>query len=305
MKRKLIIFLGIIAIILIFNYLIKNTSAKYPLLDPSSFSNLQSSFAGNKDSIKKNSLEDIVQTVLDGSQGDYAVVIKNLKTGESYFRNENKSYETGSLYKLWVMAAVFKQIQEGNLTEDEVLSDDVASLNQEFGISPEDAELTSGTITMTVGDALRQMITISHNYAAMLLTDKIKISSVENFLKQNGFTKSGLGEDTDTPFSTASDISLFLEKLYKGELANLTYTAEMLDILKGQQFNQGISKYLSEQTVVANKTGDIGWFKHDAGIVFTAKGDYVIVVMSESEDPLGAQERIALISKAVYEYFNR
>lgn len=272
-----------------------------------------------------NPLRRVVENSLADSKGIYGIAIKHLNTEKGYFLNEHRVFETGSLYKLWVMAAVYKQIQDGLLTEDEVLSQDVAALNQEFNIDPESAELTDGIVTFTVHDALKQMITISHNYAALLLTEKIKLSSVANFLKVNGFTESSVGVDGDAPKSTASDIALFYEKLYKRELANAQYTQEMIDLLKGQQLDEGLPKYLPDQLPVANKTGDMGWFKHDAGIVYygatklanSPGGEaaplvspvnqeaYIIVVMSESESPLGAQERIAIISKAVFDYFSK
>lgn len=307
-RRKLLLlvflFLLIIVLYISVNFLIKSISGKtFNLTDP--FVSSDSKVINENHQETKNPLGDVVANALMGSQGDYAIVIKNLKTGESYFKNENKAYETGSLYKLWVMATAYKQIQEGTLMKDELLEDSIVNLNRKFSISPNDAEMTSGTIDMTVSEAIKQMITISHNYGAMLLTDKIKLSSIENFLKLNGFVSSALGNGIDPPKSTALDISQFLEKLYKGELADLTYTTEMLDTLKAQTFDGGLPKYLPEQTVVANKTGDIGWFKHDAGIIFSEKGDYIIVVMSESESPAGAQDRIALISKAVYEYFTK
>lgn len=305
-RRKLIslaiLFLLIIVLYILVNYLIKSISNKsFNLMDPF----ISSDSKINNDDIKeiKNPLGDVVNTALAGTQGDYAVAIKNLKTGESYFLNETKSYEAGSLYKLWVMAEVYKQIQEGILTREELLEDTIVNLNRKFNLSAEDAELTSGTIGMTVKQAITQMITISHNYAAMLLVDKIKLSSIENFLKINGLNTSIIGNGT--PSTTASDTALFYEKLYKGELADLTHTTEMLDILKAQTFDGGLPKYLPEQTIIANKTGDIGWYKHDAGIIFSEKGDYIIVVMSKSDSPAGAQDRIALISKAVYEYFTK
>ena len=99
-------------------------------------------------------------------------------------------------------------------------------------------------------------------------------------------------------------MALFFEKLYKGELANNQYTRETLDLLKNQQRNEGLPKYLPDGTIVAHKTGEIDLYKHDAGIVFSDKGDYLIVVMSESDFPAGAQERIALVSKGVFDYFD-
>lgn len=252
-----------------------------------------------------NSLKNAVENVLVGTKGNYGIAIKNLKTGESYYSSERKVFEAGSLYKLWIMATVFKQIQDEKLTKDQVLSEDVAVLNQKFDIDPELVELSKGMVTFTVSDALLQMITISHNYAALLLTEKIKLSTVAAFLKANEFQESTVGTEGTAPTSTPSNIALFYEKLYRGELANQQYTQEMIDLLKNQKLNDGLPKYLPDQSKVAHKTGDISWFKHDAGIVYTEKGDYIIVIMSESDSPSGAQERISLISKAVYEYFMR
>lgn len=247
----------------------------------------------------KINLEKAVTTALAGIKGTYGIAIKNLKTNQTYYYNEHRVFDAGSLYKVWVMSSAFEQIEKGKLTEDEILHDDIAVLNDTFGIGSESAELTTGTITLSVRDTMRQMITISHNYAALLLSKRIKLSTVKTFLSQQHFNESSLGDPKTTPH----DIALFFEKLYKGQLANPANTKKMFDLLKEQKLNDGLPKHLPKNIKVAHKTGDISWFKHDAGIVFTDKGDYIIVVMSESKSPTGAQERIAQVSKAVYEYF--
>lgn len=252
---------------------------------------------------KKISLESTVKGVLEGTKGTYAVAVKNLKTGEAYYLNEHKAFKAGSLYKLWIMAVVYQQIQAGVLKEDQVLSEDIAVLNAKFNIGKDQAEQTEGTVTFTVRDALNQMITISHNYAALILTEKIRLSSAAKFLNMEGFNESAVGTKGDYPTTTAYDITLFFEKLYKGEFANEQYTNEMISLLKNQQLNDGIPKYLPDRLTVANKTGDIGQFKHDAGIIFSDKGDYILSVLSESDFPSAAQERIAGTSKAVCDYF--
>ncbi len=244
-------------------------------------------------------LKTTVTNSLAGSKGTYGVYIKNLKTEENYVLNGDRVFEPGSLYKLWVMGAVFEKIKNGDLKEDEVLTQKIDILNQKFEIASSEAELTGGTIEMTVKNALEQMISISHNYAALLLTENVGVSKIEAFLKQNGF-KSNVGSVLET---TASDIGLFLEKLYKGELVSKNASLQMIEILKKQKLNDGLPKNLPADVKIAHKTGDIGWFKHDGGIVFAPRGDYIIVIMSESNSPLGAQERITNISKAVYDYF--
>jgi beta-lactamase class A len=252
-----------------------------------------------------SSLKEAIDKALEGSQGRYGIVVKNLKTGETFSKDEDGKFEAGSLYKLWVMTTVYSQVESGVLKEDQELSRSISYLNQKFSINPELAEQTEGGITLTVSEALNQMITISHNYAALLLTEKIRLSSVARFLKQNGFAESSVGTSGDAPITTPSDIALYFEKLYKGELGTMENTQKMLELLKKQTLNHKIPKNLPQGTVVAHKTGEIGWFTHDGGIVYSQKGDYIIVVLSESESPKGAEDRIADISKAVFDYLNQ
>lgn len=250
-----------------------------------------------------NDLASAVQGALQGTHGTYAVVIKNFKTGQSYNFNEHLPFESASLYKLWVMAVVYQEIQNGDLTEDQVLSEDVTTLNKKFQIASEDAELTDGTITLSVKDALHQMITISSNYAALLLTEKVRLSSLDTFLKQYGFSESKVGINGGDPMTTAADIALFYEKLYKDQLANAQYTNEMIDLLKQQALNEKIPNNLPDDIDIAHKTGEIDGFSHDAGIVYAPNGNYIIVVLTKSDMPAVANERIANISEAVYNYF--
>ena len=56
---------------------------------------------------------------------------------------------------------------------------------------------------------------------------------------------------------------------------------------------------------MGHKTGELDGYKHDAGIVYAPKGDYVIVVMSNTKDPQTAVDVIAKISKAVYDHFEK
>lgn len=247
-----------------------------------------------------SSLPTLVQNSLQNNKGTYSVVIKHLGTGEQYFLNEHHIYQSASLYKLWTMSVVYSQINDGKLTEDDILSEDIARLNSIFKIPEDAAELQKGTISMPIKKALEQMITISHNYSALLLTQKVKASSVSRFLKDYNFNDSKTGTLAKT---SAHDIALFYELLYKGEIVNQEYSQKMIDLLSRQRLNDRIPKYLPPGIQIAHKTGELDGVKHDTGIVYTNKGDYVIVVMSDTPRPADAAETTALLSKAVYEYF--
>lgn len=231
-----------------------------------------------------SSLKEVVKNSINGAEGRYGIYIKNLKNKEEYLNRENESFEAGSLYKLWLMAATFAEIKKGNIQEDDPLIADVATLNKKFDLGPDETELQEGEIEFSVKSAIEQMITISHNYAALALLDKVG--------------------NQDVPVDiTAAQAGRFFEDLYQGELIDQEYSQKMINILSRQTINDRIPKYLPAGTKVAHKTGDIDFFENDAGIVFSPNGDFIIVVLTETKDPALAAENIAKISEAAYKYF--
>lgn len=241
---------------------------------------------------------------------DYAVVVKNLKTGEEFKFNENKKFNSASLYKLWVMAVTFQKIKDETLKEDQVLSGDLGKFDNALSTAsptptPEgstEPQITEEPkiISMTVKDAIEKMIVVSDNYAALLLASKNGTFSVTNFLKSYGFMNSNFKQP---PQTTADDIALYFEKLYKGEIVDKEYSSIMMDTLKRQTINDRIPADLPEDIVVAHKTGELFGAKHDAGIVFTEKGDYIIVVLSDTKDVKEAIEKTSNFSKEIFDYF--
>lgn len=230
-------------------------------------------------------------------KGEYGIYYKNLVSGEVYEKNSHEVFYAASLYKLWVMAELFQQIDEGTLKKEEVLGRTIPQLNTEFDIASEEAELTEGSISLTVDDALENMITVSSNYAAYLLADRLGTKNIASFLKTNGFVDSSFGSP---PKTSPHDIGEYFDRLYHKQLVAPIYTKEMIAILSRQQLNDRIPKYLPEKIEVAHKTGELAGYKHDGGIVFDAKDDYILVVMSKSLDEAYAAETIALIAKEIY-----
>lgn len=256
-----------------------------------------------KPSTPEVTLSSLVSSSLVNAPGRYGIYIKHLSTGETYSILPQDQFTAASLYKLWVMAAVYERIQSGSLARNTTLSQTIPYLNRAFSIPDSAAELTSGTITMSLEDALSQTITVSGNYSAMLLSDYLKSSQLADYLKRWGFTQSRIGTKDAYPLTSAYDMGLFLELLYKGRLANPAYTTEMIALLTKQQRNEKLPSQLPPGTVVAHKTGEIDSFSHDAGIVYTDKGDYIIVILSETASLSQANKLIGSISKAVYDYF--
>jgi len=301
---SIFVFIPIFLILILIGFFNKDSDEKTKIISPITSTGGMKAIAnalpdiitGNK--ITTENIEEIVSKNLEGEKGTYSIIYKNLENGDEYFRNETKEYESASLYKLFVMAKTYEDLESGSISESTVLSDTVERLNARFDIASEEAEMTEGEFTMTIDTALDQMITISHNYAALLLTTKLKTSEIKNFIKANGFTHTNF---TAPPRTTPADILLFYEKLYKKELVSLPASDEMLALLKKQELNDRIPKYLPKEIQVAHKTGELGGVKHDAGIVFTKEGDYILIFMSDTNAPQHAAEVQAKISGEIFQ----
>lgn len=252
--------------------------------------------------LPRTDLKTGIEAILANSEGRYGIYIKNLKTGETYTKGEHQAFELGSLYKIWVMGAVFEKVREGKIKLDDEISANVAELNKEFDIDKEDAEFTEGILNFSISSAIEQMITISHNYAAMVLTKKAGRANITSFMKNYGLLESSLGPPLK---SSAYDLGNLLEKLYRKEVVNAEYSKKMLEVLSRQKITDRIPKYLPAGTKVAHKTGDLGYFENDAGIVYAPKGDFIVIVLSETKHPDEAGDKIGRISEAAYKYFNK
>ncbi len=247
-------------------------------------------------------LKNIITQRIGENDKDYGIFIKNLTTGEEYFQNEHEKFEAASLYKLWVMATVFEEINKGNLDENSILSANLKDLYEKFDVATESADFKDEEISFSVSEAVRRMITISDNNSALLLSGKLGLSKVRSFLTRYNFQDSSMKQ---VPLTSSQDIGNFFDKLYKGEIIDEVYSSKMIELLKNQTINRKIPKYLPSEITIAHKTGELYPITHDAGIVYSPQNTFIIVILSKDPDYKEAEENIAKLSEAVYTYFEQ
>jgi hypothetical protein len=108
-------------------------------------------------------------------------------------------------------------------------------------------------------------------------------------------------EDTGLYFgrSTARETGQLFAKMARGELVSKDASALMIDILKKQQVNDRLPRYLGDGIPIAHKTGDgQPWVANDAGIMWVKGQPIVIVVFAghhrgSSDDLRIAEGKIA------------
>src|SRR5258706_8751221 len=132
-------FFGVILLVALLFWFVSGVIGKNTVQKPNT-DILSAESQQETDESDNSTLGAVVKQALIGANGSYSVVIKNLKTGESYYLNQHRVYESGSLYKLWIMAVVFDQINSGKLKKDAALIADVERLNKKFSIASDSAE---------------------------------------------------------------------------------------------------------------------------------------------------------------------
>ena len=229
-----------------------------------------------------------IENYMKGKYGRYGVYIKNLNTGETLILNDGQ-YSAASIIKLFVMAGVYNEINNGSL----ILSNSIRSY-------------------------LSSMITLSDNYSSNQLVKAIGNGNyLRGFNNENAFShsvgciytqhKSLFSECGDyvsygRNFVSPKDCGILLEKIYNKTLVSEECSNEMLNLLKAQTRRNKIPYSLPYGTICANKTGETETVQSDVGIVYSPNCDYIICVITNNS-PTGIND-IRQISKMTYYYFN-
>jgi beta-lactamase class A len=235
------------------------------------------------------------------SRGHLAVVAIDLQTGATAADDATRVFPAASLFKLPVLLEVLSEEDAGRLEPDRQLE-----------IRPEDWTDGSGVLQARVGDWLsvrdltRLMIEQSDNIAALVLLDAVGVSNTNSMAQQLGLTQTHVvdhraGEDGDHTTS-ANDMAHLLLELATGEAVNQRVSEQALSLLELKQSVSWLGDSLPFWVKVAHKWGDLPDARHDAGIVFTPRGSYVIAVLTEDAEPDESAGAIARASHSVYDY---
>ncbi len=231
-------------------------------------------------------------------EGTATLYAKNLDTGATVGIKETDPVRTASTIKLPIMAAVFDAVAAGKLQWTDMLTIDAP--NQVSGSGVIGNELSAG-VQLPLRDVVHLMIVLSDNSATNLVLDRVSANEVNAYLDRVGITTtrslrkvrgdgpqlspargwSDFGMKPENQkwgigMSTPKDMVTILERLEKGELVNADASKEMIAILRRQQDNTGIRRFLGDN--VANKTGALDALRADVGIVYSKGGRIAMAI---------------------------
>ena len=262
-------------------------------------------------------LEATLRSLIAASGAEVAVAFRTLDGRSEVLIDPDKPFHAASTMKVPVMIELFRQTKAGLVSLDQPLE-----IRNEFhsivdgslftlseGDDSDKVIYAAAGQTLTLEQLDEAMITVSSNFAANLLIEKLGVGKIRATVTrlgadgmqvlrgvedQKAFDK-GLNNST-----TARGLLVLFERLGRGRAVDRKADAAMIAVLKRQKFNDAIPAGLPPGIEVAHKTGSITRIHHDAGIVF-AKRPYVLVVLVRGiQEQKESAALMAAISKAVY-----
>jgi beta-lactamase class A len=255
-------------------------------------------------------------------KGKVAVAVKNLKTGEGYYRNADEVMPTASLIKIAVLIELYRQVQDDKLKPTERIALRAADKVPGSGIL---TEHFSDGAEFSLRDAARLMIAFSDNTATNLVLDRVGIKSVNERMKEWGFAETRLnakvyrGSTTAVDpersrryglgSTTAREMVGILEQLQTGDRLRPESKKAILEHLSKNADKDKFKRLLPANVKVWHKDGSTSDTRTDAGLIQTPAGLVAVCVLTtENKDrrwqPDNAGNVLcARVAKEVYDHF--
>ena len=277
---------------------------------------------GCKEARQIDKLRSDVGQQIQAIEGDIAVAFIDLSNEQnSILINVDEEFHAASTMKVPVMIELYKQQNQGliNLRDSIVLVNEFKSIvdgspyKMDIGDDSDDVIYSKIGTKQTLYDLMVPMITVSSNLATNVLIEIVDAKKTTQTMRDLGANKievlrgvedikayeQGLSNST-----TARDLMVIMKAIANGTAGTKEDCEVMLSILKDQQWNDMIPKYLPDNVEVAHKTGSITGVHHDAAIVYPPNGkDYVLVLLSKNlKDFDEGTDKLAKISERIFSY---
>lgn len=190
--------------------------------------------------------------------GTFGVYFRELGgAGRTAASGESQAFTTASTYKLFVAYGTLKKVEAGKWKWSDANIADGRNLSRCFD----------------------DMIVKSDNPCAEALLKKYGYTALTNEIAKLGLVSSGW-KTSGLPQTTAYDLGIFLTKLQVNQLPLKSSSRDrLLDAMSRNVYRQGIPAGASGQ--VADKVGFLNGLLHDAAIVYSPKGTYVLVILTD------------------------
>jgi beta-lactamase class A len=263
-----------------------------------------------------------VQQLIGSRGAEVALVLRTLDGKDELLIDPDKAFHAASTMKVPVMIELFRQAEAGQLRLDEPLAIknefhsivDGSVYQLSVGDDSDTEVYKAVGKTMTLRELCDAMITVSSNFAANLLIERLGVENIRKTVTRLGATGMNVlrGVEDQKAFdkglsnsTTARGLAVLMQKIASGQAVSPKADAEMVAMLKRQKFNDAIPAGLPPGTQVAHKTGTITKIHHDAAIVYGPHPYVIVILVRGIQEQKESAALMAAISREAWNAFAR
>jgi len=267
--------------------------------------------------VEPSALRARVLSLIKASGAEVAVAFRTIDGRQELLIDPDTTFHAASTMKLPVMIELFRQAEAGMLSLDDplpirnVFHSIVDGSEYPLDVGDDsDAEVYKAIGgTLTLRQLAEAMITVSSNFAANLLIERLGVENIRRTVTKigadgmqvlRGVEDAKAFEKGMNNTTTARGLLVLLEKLANGPVVSTKADADMIAMLSRQTFNDAIPAGVPAGTRIAHKTGTITKIHHDAAIVFAPRPYVLVVLVRGLQEEKESAALIAAISREVW-----
>jgi beta-lactamase class A len=218
-------------------------------------------------------------------------------SGKKYFTHRPEVIvPAASVIKVPILIELMEQVKAKKINLNKI---HILQASDKAGDSSIIADKPNG-IKLTIRELAQEMIHSSDNTATNILINEIGMEAVNQNLMRLGSTKTRLNRimlDTlavkqgRQNWVNTLEINDLLRKIYNKKIATPALCEEMIAILKNCRDKTTIPRNLPKDLAIAHKTGELGYVRGDAAIVYT-KQPFILSIFVEGFKELNQAEQI-------------
>ncbi len=243
--------------------------------------------------------------------GYVGIYLEDLSSGKEWTYKADRLFPSASLIKVPIMAAIFEKIKSGEISFDTTIK---LTRRERKGGSGTLKWAKDGT-NLSVMELIYKMITESDNTATNMLIDYVGMEYLQHQFEKMGLKYTNISPEgmslssrrvAKENYTTAREMAYLFKKIYYGKLVNKKASELMLEFLRHSKSRTRLRRGLPIGWEIGHKTGLLRRACHDAGIVFSPNGDYIIVVLTGNVPSYSSAKRfITRIGRETVRYYKK
>ena len=234
-------------------------------------------------------LQEKLQNLVKGFNGDVGIYVKNLKTGKIAAINADTLYPTASMIKVSIQCGLMDKIDKGELNYHQklVYRDSLLYAGDDILGSFKNGD------TIELSKVAMLMITMSDNTASLWLQKLVTGQYINNWLEQNGFTgtrvnsrvpgREAIRKKYGWGVTTPYEMCCLLTMIHEGKAISPAASERMYRNMVRIYWDSNALSQIPPYIQAASKQGFVDRSRSEVVMVNAPHGDYVFCIITKNQ----------------------